>query len=585
MKLEVVLSLFLLAATNLLGALPLDLQWRAQVPQSAEEKTEVSYGVRDNENNIIFSGRRGNDATGYNGVVIKLDASGEKLWDVVVPDSAEFYISGLGTDEVGNIYFTTALTGGTTGRPIVLIKLNPAGQELWRCPMDGTIDLNGIHPFRISADGTVWVEFFKDIAPANQEISVVCISSAGDILWTNKYAAFYDNLVSYDRSRQLTVDEDKASYVVAPKGGYPPLQGCFVVKIDAAGQTLWTNEVSSAYHLASVRGLPAGPVCVAGIGGYAVFDSSGHAVKQGGFASDTYLLDDAVAGQGFLMTHVNRDFLSLLFVDLQGNIKWEAPFDLEIPYSIIRNPAGGWLVGGYNRTLPVYASPTQMYVQALAEDGSRRWRQEMTGVSDYIFSGFGAPNLVLLKPSDGQLRLLAQQHENTQALSVVAASFTLPETSPDSLFLTAPAHSMWMAGQTHTLSAMPQGEGPFSYQWYYMGKILPAETDLTLSLPPAQFPAARGYYYLEISDGNQTTTSPMASVALGGIFLRPQGFNEYGALNIRAYADVGVRFVLQTSPDMATWSQADFRTNSFSADIPISIGGNTAIFIRAQEVK
>jgi len=584
MKLEVVLSLFLLAATNLLGALPLGLQWRAQVPQSEGEKTEVTYAVRDNENNIIFSGRKGNNATGYDGVVVKLNASGEKLWEVAMPDSTEFYISGLGTDEMGNIYFTTALTGGNTGRPIVLIKLNPAGQELWRRPLGFTTDLNNFHPFRIAADGTVWVELFEGGAPGNQPVSVVCASSAGDILWTNKCAAAPDITITYYRNRQLDVDGDKAAYIVAPKIGYPQSPGCFVVKIDANGQTLWTNEVSSAYHLASVRGLPAGPVCVAGIGGYAVFDSSGQAVKQGGFASDTYLLDDAVAGQGFLMTHVNRDFLSLLFVDLQGNIKWEAPFDLEMPYSIIRNPAGGWLVGGYNRILPAYASPVKMYVQALAEDGSRRWRQEMTGVADYVFSGSGAPNLALLKPSEGQLRLLAQQHENTQALSVVAASFTLPETSPDSLFLTAPAHSMWAAGQTHTLSATPQGEGPFSYQWYYMGKILPAETNLTLSLPPAQFPAARGYYYLEISDGNQTTTSPMTSVALGGIFLQTRGFNEYGALNIRAYADVGVRLVLQTSPDMVTWSP-DNLTNSFSADRAIPVGGNAAVFMRAQEVK
>jgi autotransporter-associated beta strand protein len=62
------------------------------------------------------------------------------------------------------------------------------------------------------------------------------------------------------------------------------------------------------------------------------------------------------------------------------------------------------------------------------------------------------------------------------------------------------------AGQTASLTAMPSGNAPFTYQWQYNNSNLPGATNSTLSLTNVR-PSASGLYTMVLNNSNGTATA------------------------------------------------------------------------------
>lgn len=69
------------------------------------------------------------------------------------------------------------------------------------------------------------------------------------------------------------------------------------------------------------------------------------------------------------------------------------------------------------------------------------------------------------------------------------------------------------AGQTQTLTAIPSGNAPFTYQWQYNNSNLDRATNSTLNLTNVQ-PSASGLYTVVLSNSNGTATATTALTVL-----------------------------------------------------------------------
>ncbi len=586
MKLEVVLSLLLLMMAEVSGAVPLASQWRLPLPQAAGERSEVYCSAHDNDGNLLIGRSLIRSSGPGAGIVSKLSPAGVELWQVEFPDFTTFYIPKIGTDAEGNVYFTTAtaVIGSPSGQKVLLVKLSPSGQELWRCPLNVEPILNRRHTFKISPEGTVWMSFLPTPQPSGQTIEVRRISSAGTVDWSVELPWRIDAVhILFWPEEVLDVDASENVYLTGTlPHTFDPYSTSLLCKINADGQPAWTNQIP-ARHTGDVKVATDGKICVSGLGGYTVFNGNGTMVGTSGVAGDYYIVKDALADGRFLLHRFSKsgEFLLLTGSDLQP--VWQTDLGLEFPVELVRNPAGGWLSAGFNLVPESTTSNFQIFVQAIAEDGSRRWRQEFPGVMNFLFGLFGNFNL-FMDVTEDSLRLTGNQSEVANQSSVIAASFSLPESLLPS-FIAAPlANGVWPKGQPYTLTVTPQGEGPFSYQWYHRGQPLPEQTAQTLSLAPSAFPAARGYYHVEITSGDQTTASPIAEVKLEGIYLESLGLTSYGYSKVRAIGNIDSRFTLEWSADLINWSIHNSTTNISDHSFEV-IPNGTSRFFRAIKVE
>ncbi|MGV3756910.1 MAG: hypothetical protein ACO1QS_16135 [Verrucomicrobiota bacterium] len=586
MKLEVVLSLLLLMMADVSGATPLASQWRLPLPQAAGEKSQVLCSAHDNAGNLLVGLSLTRSSGPGAGVVSKLSPLGVELWRFELPDFTLVYIGNIGVDADGNVYFTTgtAVVGSPTGQKVLLVKLSPDGQELWRCPLVDHPTPNPGYPFRISPTGTVWMSFLTTTQSSTQVIQVRRISSAGTVDWSVELPWRIESAHSNFRPDEI-MDVD-ASENVYLTGSLPhthdPYSTSLLCKINANGQPAWTNQIP-AKHTGDVKVAADGKICVSGLGGYTVFNANGTMAGTSGVAGDYYIVKDALADGRFLLHRFGTagEFLLLTGSDLQP--VWQTALGLDYPIQLARNPAGGWLSAGYRVEPESTTSQFRLFVQAIAEDGSRRWQQELPGVLSFRFSANGNFNLLMEVTEDGLL-LAGNQSEVFNQSAVIAAGFSRQALQPPSVIAAPLVDGVWPKGQPYTLTVTPRGEGPFSYQWYHRGQPLLDQTAQTLSLAPSTFPSARGYYHVEVTSGDQTTASPVAEVKLDGIYMESLGLTSYGYSKVRAMSNIGSRFTLQWSTDLINWSSYSSTTNiseySFEA-----IPSGTSRFFRAIKVE
>jgi len=584
MKLEVVLSLFLLAAVSALGADEVNWQWRTPLALGEGESGGLRCSSKDSAGNLLvgwtLSGPTQNKA-----VVSKVDATGTEVWRFALNYAAGFAVPEIGTDSAGNVYFITA-TSEIPGSldQLMVVKLSPSGQEVWRCPLGEDALLHGYMDFTMSSSGTVWVSYREDWAP-DSGIAVKRISSEGDIIWSRDWTANVYYSPSYRPGKVLAVDESEnvhMAWQTYVSDGLPEgIMKSFLRKIDSEGALVWEKEISSLLVMDMMLG-PDGAICLSGLGGYALFDSGGKLTGRVGTLENRCQILDFLPDGRFLVTWSSPagSVLQLTKPDLQP--AWRAPLNSINFAGFAKNPAGGWFLGGY-RFISGDSPSIVTVMESVALDGTRRWRQENSPVIQV-----NGPTLVsmefLMEAFSDRLCVFGNDAAEFATSSVVAAQFSLPATLPASLFDTLPADGIWQKGQPFSLSVIPAGAGLFSYRWYRQGVLLPGQTGPTLELSIAQFPSAHGYYHAEVTSGDVTTTSTAALVDLDGIHMESLGLTESGYHKLRICAPVGTSFALESSNDLIHWEPGYVSTNHFETTEERYTNGS-ARFFRAVKVE
>jgi hypothetical protein len=203
---------------------------------------DYGYSVEETPGGgFIIAGRTSSFGNGWRSAYfIRTDADGDTLWTRAH--------GGSGKDEA---YSVVALAGGgylaagytesygAGGSDIWLIRLDAAGDTLWTRTYGGALNERG-EDIRPTADkGFVIAGRSSSFNPPLYDMYLVRIDAAGDTLWTRTYGgAAMEHAYSVDQALD-------GGFVVA---GYTDSFGsgardAYVVRCDAAGDTLWTKTL------------------------------------------------------------------------------------------------------------------------------------------------------------------------------------------------------------------------------------------------------------------------------------------------------------------------------------------------------
>jgi len=206
---------------------------------------DYGYSVEETaDGGFIIAGRTSSFGKGWRSAYfIRTDAGGDTLWTRAH--------GGWGKDEAYGItamadggYVATGYTEsyGAGGRDIWLLRLDAAGDTVWTRTYGGAVDERGEDIRRTADKGFIIAGRSNSFNPPLHDMYLVRIDAAGDTLWTRTYGgAAMDHAYSVDQ----TLD---GGFVVA---GYTDSFGAggrdaYVVRCDEAGDTLWTKTLGGA---------------------------------------------------------------------------------------------------------------------------------------------------------------------------------------------------------------------------------------------------------------------------------------------------------------------------------------------------
>ena len=224
----------------------------------------------DTNGNVFVTGRTfgqwGNPIHSYSGgsdiFVMKLNSSGELLWNTFFGSPEEDVGKGIAVDDSGNVYITgeSRATWGsplhryTGGSDIVVFKLNSSGQLQWNTFYGSSYDDWG-SGIAVDWTGSPYVTgVSKDSwgSPLHghsgdagmDDIAVLKLNNSGHLQWNTFYGCS-----SYDEVGGIAVDGNGNVYVAGrsyaswgfPIHDYTGGIDMVVLKLDADGQLLWNT--------------------------------------------------------------------------------------------------------------------------------------------------------------------------------------------------------------------------------------------------------------------------------------------------------------------------------------------------------
>jgi hypothetical protein len=163
--------------------------------------------------NVVVTGYSPSGGTANDYVTIKYSSAGVPLWTNRYngPDNGEDWAYAVGVDAVGRVYVTGTSTGTGGRADYATIAYSGTGVPLWTNCYNGPADDDDqTRALAVSAGGNVYVTGTSWAANGYSDYATVAYSSAGALLWTNRYDGPANN---EDRGKAVAVDASGNVYV------------------------------------------------------------------------------------------------------------------------------------------------------------------------------------------------------------------------------------------------------------------------------------------------------------------------------------------------------------------------------------
>lgn len=292
----------------------------------------------------------GTCVTGYSNVVKVTSAGCPSLYCMTVgwtnPENGKSIIQ-TSDGSYAAAGYTTSFGAGNYD--MYIVKLDKSGGISWIRTIGGTnVDLaNSI--IQTSDGGYAVVGNTRSYGAGSDDVYVVKLDAAGNILWTKTIGG---SDIDYGYSIVQTSD---GGYVIAGETlNYGAgLGDIYVVKLDGSGNKLWTKTVGGtkedrAYSMTKTSD-----------GGFAI---CGYTVSFGSGNTDVYIVK----------------------LDGTGNLLWSKVVggtNYETGYSIIQASDGGYAVAGYSSSYPGGGN-SDFYVIKLDGSGNVSWKKTYGGAQE-----------------------------------------------------------------------------------------------------------------------------------------------------------------------------------------------------------
>ena len=271
--------------------------------------------------------------------LIKIDANGDTVWSRTYGDMQGS--SGMSVQQTHDGgYVITGRTSffGPGGPDVLLIRTDSIGDTLWTRTYGGAGDDEGNSVQQTTDGGYIIAANTSSFGAGSQVAWLIKTDSMGDTMWTRTLG---DDSSEYAASAQQTTD---GGYIVAgwtwPYSSSPQF---YLIKTDAAGDTLWTKTIGKA--------------------GSWLEAMSAEQIADGGYI----IVGDCQASDTI------ATFPSVLLVrtDASGDTLWTRTFggaDVDEGYSVHQTADGGYIIGG--QTYSFGAGMSDFYLIKTDENGN-----------------------------------------------------------------------------------------------------------------------------------------------------------------------------------------------------------------------
>ena len=204
-------------------------------------------------------------------VVMKLDNSGEFLWNTFYGSASHDRGNGIAVDGSSNVYITGEsyadwgnplhVHSSGTNYDIVVIKLDGSGELLWNT-FYGSINNDNGHSSAVDNSGNVFITGCSNATwgnplhahsgGVNNDIVVMKLDSSGALAWNTFYGSYFDNgsSIAVDRGDNIYITGASNATWGSPQhahsGGVN--SDIMVMKLDSSGALVWNTFYGSASH-------------------------------------------------------------------------------------------------------------------------------------------------------------------------------------------------------------------------------------------------------------------------------------------------------------------------------------------------
>jgi uncharacterized delta-60 repeat protein len=194
--------------------------------------------------------------------LIRTNAVGDTLWTRTYGGSGNDFGRGVRvTSDGGYLIIGTTTSYGAGGVDVYLIRTNNDGDTVWTRTFGGDQSDYGESLALAGDGGYVVAGHTNSYGAGDIDVYVIKTDGAGDTVWTRTYGGG-----SWDYGHAIAATSDSGFVIVGRTESFGNGPDVYVVKIDAAGDTLWTRtyggtSIDRGYAVATTND---GGCCVAG---------------------------------------------------------------------------------------------------------------------------------------------------------------------------------------------------------------------------------------------------------------------------------------------------------------------------------
>jgi len=250
------------------------------------------------------------------------------------------------TGDGGYVVVGTTYSFGAENGAIYLIKTNPSGDTLWSRVYGGTGYYEGLSGQQTTDGGYIIAGYACYVEKSYyQYVYLVKTDAAGDTLWTRTY-----EFAGYECGLSVQQTND-GGYIVAGYTAQDSLN-VYLVKTDSRGDVLWDNIYGGSGFEEGVS------VQQTTDGGYII---AGDAIASGAYWSDVYLVK----------------------TDPQGDPLWTRTYggaNEDRASSVQQTSDGGYIIVGHTSSFG--AGGSDVYLVKTNSQGDTLWTETFGGTSD-----------------------------------------------------------------------------------------------------------------------------------------------------------------------------------------------------------
>ena len=238
----------LLSITTKTASAQITEAWSLDVNASGDFSDKFTCVTTDLSGSFIAAGSTITRNDNKDFLVVKFTTTGDTAWKFSLDggNTGPDEISSVVTDNAGNIFVTGYMKGYYTGYDMLTVKLNASGDSLWTRKYNYSTANEDDIAVSICLDnsGNVIIAGFSDSDPsslvANDDAIVLKYSSAGSLLWTQRYNGANNGV---DRAVKVATNSTGEIYVA---GRTEDLDDNYLLlKYSAAGSQLWLRTFDS----------------------------------------------------------------------------------------------------------------------------------------------------------------------------------------------------------------------------------------------------------------------------------------------------------------------------------------------------